>query len=230
MCASPGKKRTLGSDEAVSAEAARTALPDGVPASWEYSLSLYRDLSVLRLILKIFFFICLGMGVFLALLQAFDGPGGWRGVPDAVLPMGLVFGILAGISVLGYFLYALIMGGSYDMLFTMDGEKVVHSQHPRQFERYRRLAFLMIFLSLFQKGGSRYRMAGTGLATASRQSMTSDFARVKSIEADPAHEVIHLLCGPSRNRIYVPASQYEAVLGHIRACCPKASFFQTAPR
>ncbi|MBO4311853.1 MAG: hypothetical protein IKX79_02300 [Desulfovibrionaceae bacterium] len=190
---------------------------------WQYDLSLFKDLSIFWLILKIFFFISMGIGLFMFVLTLFEGLPSRDELPFLLLfPLGL-FGLMAALLVLGYLVYALIMGGHYSMAFAMDGQKITHSQLASQFKRYQKAASALTVLAALSKNPTA---AGIGLSTGSRQSMTSHFKDVKAIEAEPKKDLIHLTAGASHNRIYVPAESYAFVLEYVREHCAKAAFSQ----
>ena len=97
---------------------------------WVYEKDLYHDLSVLFLVIKIFGAISVFMGFFILVLD--------RDVKAALFLTGTMFLVMAVLSVIGYFVYALMMGGSYCVTFTMDERGVEHAQHANRWRRLRR--------------------------------------------------------------------------------------------
>ncbi|MBQ8699539.1 MAG: hypothetical protein IJ521_11185, partial [Schwartzia sp.] len=65
-------------------------------------------------------------------------------------------------------------------------------------------------------------LAGMGLANRGRNAMESNFAEVKSIVQDRAHDLIKVRSGFEFNQIYASPAQYDFVLAHIASHCPAA--------
>ena len=172
---------------------------------WVYEKNLYRDLSVLFLILKIFGAICLFMGLFILVLD--------RDVKAFVTMTGVMFLIMAVLSVIGYLVYALMMGGSYCVSFTMDEKGVEHAQHEKQVKKARLIAELTVLAGLMARSPS---VAGTGLMVRTR--MYSEFRKVRYLSLDRKKNTIHV----DGNEVYAPAEDLDTVWEFIRTRCPKA--------
>ena len=109
---------------------------------WTYELNLYRNPTVLITVLKV---LGLSMGLvwlFVVLVSMGDRGFWW----DGFLPETKVFAlVMLGFVVLGavsYYLYALIQGGRYCVLFEMDEQGVKHTQLARQFRKSQVVAAL----------------------------------------------------------------------------------------
>ena len=55
-------------------------------------------------------------------------------------PALLMLGVMTGLTILGYIVYVLMVGGKYIVLFEMDEEGVTHTQQPKQFTKAKALA------------------------------------------------------------------------------------------
>lgn len=203
------------------AQAATERLSPGIPKGadgkyhWACELNLWKNPTLLFMLWKIFCGIFIGLYLFLILLDA-----GRYGLMNAIediglLPIWLLLGMLAFTS-LGYAVYALIMGGTYCVLFEMDESGVKHTQLPRQFKKAQVIGLLGALLGA---ATGNFTTMGTGILTASRQSMHTDFAGAKRIIAHEKRGVIKLNGTFTRNQVYTEAADFDAVLAYIRARC-----------
>ena len=172
---------------------------------WVYEKDLYRDLSVLFLILKIFGAISVFMGFFILVLD--------RDVKAALFLTGTMFMVMAVLSVIGYFVYALMMDGSYCVTFTMDERGVEHAQHANQVEKATAISRLTVLAGALSRNPTA---AGIGLEVRTR--MYSEFRRVRYLSIDRRHNTVHV----DGNEVYTPAEDLDIVWEFIRARCPRA--------
>ena len=183
---------------------------DGI-LRWVYEFSLYRNPTILVLVWKIFFFIFLGLYLFLILLEIGDGIG------EALADLTPVFlGLIGGmfvLSTIAYYLYALMMGGKYCVLFEMDEKGVKHTQMPRQFKKAQILGNLLL---LAGAATGNVGAAGQGLLVGSKQSTYSKFKQVRSIKPDRKHRVIKVNSTDLvHNQVYAEAADFDFVLNYI---------------
>ena len=172
---------------------------------WVYEKDLYRDLSVLFLILKIFGAISIFMGVFILVLD--------RDVKAALFLTGVMFLVMAVLSVMGYFVYTLMMGGSYCVTFTMDERGVENAQHAKQVEKATAISRLTVLAGALSGNPTA---AGIGLEVRTR--MYSEFRRVRFLSLDRRHNTVHV----DGNEVYAPEEDLEIVWEFISARCPRA--------
>ncbi|NCA99708.1 MAG: hypothetical protein EOM08_08465 [Clostridia bacterium] len=183
---------------------------DGV-LRWVYEFSLYRNPTILILVWRIFFFIFLGMYLFLVLLEIGDGFGeALAGLTPVFL--GLIGGMFV-LSTISYYLYAMVMGGKYCVLFEMDEKGVKHTQMPRQFKKAQILGHLLL---LAGAATGNVGAAGQGLLVGSKQSTYSKFKQVKAIKPDRKHQVIKVNSSDLvHNQVYAEAADFDFVLKYI---------------
>jgi len=172
---------------------------------WVYEKDLYHDLSVLFLVIKIFGAISVFMGFFILVLD--------RDVKAALFLTGTMFLVMAVLSVIGYFVYALMMGGSYCVTFTMDERGVEHAQHAKQVEKATAISRLTILAGALSGNPTA---AGIGLEVRTR--MYSEFRRVRFLSLDRRHNTVHV----DGNEVYAPAEDLDIIWEFIRARCPRA--------
>lgn len=187
---------------------------DGV-YRWVYELSLFKNPTILFMLWKIFGGIFAGIYLFVFILQAAD-----FGLEQALEDMGLFpVWFLLGMVVLtslSYAVYALIMGGSYCVLFEMDDEGVKHTQLSKQFKKAQVIGKIGFWMGL---AAGNLSMAGQGLITASRQSMHTSFSSVKRIVPLKRRGVIKLNETLHRNHVYAEMEDFDAVFRYIGLRC-----------
>ena len=114
----------------------------------------------------------------------------------------------------GYFIYALIMGFSYYVMFDMDDEGVTHIQMPKQFKKAQAMGWIEFVAGMIAK---KPGVAGAGLLSASKQSMSSDWNKVKSIEIFRRRGVIKVNSFLNYNQVYAEPEDFEFVENFIRS-------------
>ncbi len=191
--------------------------PDG-KYRWYHELNMWRNPSILFLVMKIFFYILLGMFIFFSIIILISGEG-W----DSVLGIGkltlVVAGIFAVIIPLGYALLALIYGGKYMVLFEMDEKGVLHQQIETQAKKARTLGWLTALVSLLARRPSGM---GAGMLAASRTSSYSTFENVTSVKAYPSRQLIKVNEPLFKNQVYVEdPDDFDFVYKYICAHCKK---------
>lgn len=186
---------------------------DGV-YRWAYELNLYKNFTILFLIWKIFGFILLGLWFFMVLLEVIDDNlslDNFIELTGGLMIFSLGFGILC---LLGYLLYALIMGGKYCVLFEMDDRGVHHIQMDTQIKKVEAISILT---KLAGAMAGRPGVVGTGMLAGARTSMYTAFADVRSVESFPGRDLIKVNELLNKNQVYAEKEDYDFVLKFIRA-------------
>ena len=93
--------------------------PDG-KYRWIYEMSLFRNPSLFVTVWKVFFFVCIGLFVMMALIQAFEGDLDGEAALNLLGVCGIVLGVMTALVVISFLIYAAIMGGKYIAMFEMD--------------------------------------------------------------------------------------------------------------
>lgn len=171
---------------------------------WRYDVGLFKNFDIFRLVWKVLFFPFLGIFgiVFFADLLHF-------GFEKETIKNNALFlcYVLIGITVLsliGYLLYAAIMGGSYCIIFEMDESGINHKQLPSQAKKAKKLARTTV-----AAGAAAGSLSAMGVgAGAARTEMYTAFSRVKKVKYAPKKHVIYLHCTLSHNRVYVAEPDY----------------------
>ena len=136
---------------------------------------------------------------------------------DSFLDFGGKFAlILLGFEAfvaLGYFIYAAIMGFSYYVIFEMDEKGVTHTQMPKQFKKAQAISLIESFMGLLANNPS---IVGGGLLAATKQSMYSQWDKVKSIEVFVKRGVIKVNSTLNYNQVYAEDEDFDFVKDYIK--------------
>ncbi|MBQ7689458.1 MAG: hypothetical protein IJT27_09610 [Clostridia bacterium] len=187
--------------------------------SWTYEMPLLKNPGIFLLVAKVLFGTILGMGLVIMLPVMLISDGfhlatfaGW------LKTLGIVCGIFAVLLILGYLLYAAIMGGKYVVDFTMDDKTLVHAQTPAQAKKAKQIGTAAVVLGILSK---RPTTAGIGL-TSQRSVSTTEFDRVKAVTVNRRTHTIKLR-GGGANEVYANGDDFELVADRIRARVPESA-------
>lgn len=192
--------------------------PDG-KYRWIYEMSLFKNPIVFFLIWKIFFFIVLGIGVFVNLVDIASNGFNSENFLGTLRIFGIVFLAMTGLVAVSYLIYAASMGGKYIVIFEMDECGINHKQLPKQAEKARRLGFTAASAGF---AAGRSGAVGAGLAASARTEMYSEFARVKKIKSYPKRNLIKVSNTLSHNQVYAADVDFAFVEEYIRKRCGSA--------
>lgn len=185
---------------------------------WVYELSMFRNPIILFVIWRIFSAVSVGIWLFVMALEASDGDLDMR---NGIILTGTFLLFLVGtlvLSTVAYLVYALIMGGSYCVLFEMDEQGVVHRQLARQAKKAEALAAINVLVGMATANATQ---AGIGILSA-KSELASTFAKVRSIRALRRRNTIKVNEPFAKNQIYCEDADFDFVLDHIAQRCPHA--------
>ena len=180
---------------------------------WIHALNLYRNPSIYLLVWKIFFFIFLAVFSVVLISDAANW-GAAKLLEDLRFLACFLIGMTA-LTGLGYLLYALIMGGSYRVIFETDEQGVNHRQMPAQAKKARalgRAAFLA------GTAGGSFGAMSAGMS-AQRTEMYTEFARVRKLKCYPRRGLIKLNERLSHNQVYAAPEDFPFVADFILQHC-----------
>ena len=192
--------------------------PDG-KYRWIYEMSLFKNPTVIVMIWKIFFFVILGVFLFMLVLdlinEDLDG--------ERLIGTLSFFGIfLIGMTVIvgiSYLIYAAVMGGKYIVMFEMDEKGVNHMQLPKQAKKAEALAMMTALIGLM----SNNHAAVAAGVNASGTSMYTAFSSVRSVRALPRRNLIKVNERLYHNQVYAAAQDYDFVLNFICIHTPETA-------
>ena len=185
---------------------------------WVYEMSLFRNPTVLFLLLKIFS--CIILGIFAVVTVADSGGGDfwWDGFLSNLRIFGIVFAGMVALVGVSYLIYAAIMGGKYIVEFEMDENGVNHRQVEKQAKKARKIGAAAAIIGA---ASGRPGAVGAGIA-ATRTEMYSEFAKVRRIKAYPRRGMLKVNAPLNHNQVYALPEDFEFVRGFIASRCPNA--------
>lgn len=181
---------------------------------WYYEFKLMKNPTILKLLLKIFFWIDFGIWAMLVVVDLLGGRMDWKNfvnISKTFLLMYVIFVVLVCIS---YFIYALIQGFKYCVMFEMDDKGVTHTQMPKQFKKAQAIGFLTMLMGA---AAGKPGVVGTGMLAASKSSMSSSWSNVKSVEIIRKRNVIKVNERLNRNQVYAEDVDFQFVADYIKA-------------
>ena len=185
---------------------------------WVYEMSLLKNPTFFVLVWKIFFFIILGIFVFITLIDLFSGDMDSERFLDTLKAFGCFILGMTVVSVLGYLLYAAVMGGKYIVMFEMDERGILHKQLPKQATKARAIGMITAMLGA-ASGSFGAVSAGWG---AQRTSMYSEFARVRKVIPYSNRNLIKVNERFGHNQVYVSNESFDFVLKYITERVPNS--------
>ena len=182
---------------------------------WVYEMNLFKDLWVFWTILKIFGGIILGGMLIFLVIEIFGGHD-----YEGVLKMGLIMGaIFLGLSILGYLLYAAMMGGKYCVVFTMDNEGILHEQQAKQAKKASVIGDLLV---LAGAATGNLTTVGIGMTHGNRSAMHTTFKGTKKLTSIKRSRTIKLDSPMDHNRVWCEDEDFDFVWNYIAARCQGA--------
>lgn len=181
---------------------------------WSYKFNMLKNPSILLILWKMFFWIFIGIFTMITLFDVFDGYYTFEKFLEFWKFAFLFILAMEAFMAFGYFIYALIMGFSYYVMFDMDDEGVVHTQMPKQFKKAQAMGWIAFIAGMVAK---KPGVAGAGMLAASKQSMSSEWSKVKSIEIFRRRGVIKVNSLLNYNQVYAEPEDFEFVENFIKS-------------
>ncbi len=182
---------------------------------WVYEVNLFKDFWVLGYMYKIFGGIILGMGVIYFIIQLF-GDHEYRFVLEMV---GIMCGIFLVLGLIGYLVYAAIMGGKYCVVYTMDDKGILSEQQPKQAKKANIIADLLVLAGALS---GNLTTVGMGLSSARKTSMHTTFAGTKKLKGVARRGLIKMDSLFSHDRTYCEQEDFNFVWNYVKSRCEGA--------
>ena len=186
---------------------------------WIHEVNMFKNPSILFDVWKVLGITMLIVIVIVGFILVISGDldvDGMLGMGKAML---ITAAIMAVLSIIGYLVYALIAGGKYIVLFTLDEKEVVHQQMPRSAKKGQIIGDLAILAGL---ATGRIGTIGTGMLAKSRTSMTTTLSDVKRLTPCPRMNMIKVNETLSKNRVYVCKEDFFLVYNFLCEHCMNA--------
>lgn len=186
---------------------------------WRFEVNMYTNYSILIDVYKAMGVTVVITGFIVFLIVACAGGLSVDGLLGSLQTMLVVGGIFLVLCPLGYLLYALFMGGKYEMLFTMDEREVVHQQSAKATKKAQKIGMLT---SLAGAAARRPGVVGAGMMSASRTTMTTTLTDVRRLIPCRRQHLIKVNERLSKNRVYVSDEDFDFVYQYLCEHCPNA--------
>ena len=185
---------------------------------WVYELDLYTTTAIIKEVWRV---LLISLVIVLALMLIFsiiegDLTEGLRFIGEMA---AVLFGIFLVLSIVGYLLFAYIIGGKYCVVFEMDEEGINHIQHQKHVKKSELIGAITALAGL---AGGNLTTVGTGVLAAARTSMLTYFDDVKELEILPKEHLIRVNETLSRNQVYADDEDFAFVANYIKARCRNA--------
>ena len=186
---------------------------------WTYEMSLFKNPTIFLTVAK-------ALGITVAVTALLIGIISWIAdgfSAESLLFAGKLFLILAGIFavllILGYLIYAAVMGGRFILDFTMDEKVLVCSQSAAQADRAEKIGLAAMLLGLLTHTRGA---VSAGYAASSRTESAVELGTVKKVVTDKKHGVIKLRT-VGWDQVWADGEDFDFVAGWIRRHIPESA-------
>ena len=191
----------------------------GAKYRWTYEMSLFKNPTVFLATAKAMG-ITVAITIFIIGLISLIADGfsadSFRFLGELTL---ILVGIFAVLLVLGYLLYAAIMGGYYVVNFTMDEKTVVLSQSAKQAKKAENIGIAAMIMGAITRNRGA---VSAGYNSAIRSTTTTEFSHVKKVVADKKHSVIKLRT-IGWDHVYADGADFDFAADWIRSHIPEGA-------
>ena len=194
-----------------------TMCPDG-KYRWVYELDMYKSTAIIKELWRVLLISGAIVLAFLFIINIMDNDL-METLRFVAQTAGILFGIFVVLSIVGYLLFAYIIGGKYCVVFEMDEEGINHKQHQKHVKKSELIGAITALAGI---AGGRIGTVGTGMLAAARTSMLTYFDDVKELEILPKEHLIRLNETLSRNQVYAEDEDFKFVADYIKARCRNA--------
>ena len=185
---------------------------------WVYELDLYTTTAIIKEVWRV---LLISLVIVLALMLIFSIIEGdlTEGLSFIGEMAAILFGIFLVLSVVGYLVFAFIIGGKYCALFEMSEEGINNAAQEKHVKKAELIGLITAIAGI---AGGRPGVVGTGILGATRTSMYTSFDEVKELEILPKEHLIRLNETLSRNQVYAEDEDFAFVASYIKARCRNA--------
>ena len=185
---------------------------------WMYKFDMLKNPVILLTTWKVIgmaFFIVFIIANAIGLIGGDLDPKAVLGTAKALLIVTLV---LCFIGIFAYLYIAKLYGWRYLVVFEMDENGITHRQMKSQFDKAKAT---LTFIALVGAAAGSLSAAAAGINAATRDSLSTDFAKVKKVKLSKYHNTIYVNAPFSHNQIYVAKEDLDFVLDYILARVPE---------
>ena len=185
---------------------------------WVYELDMYKSQAIIKEVWRAILIAMVIVLAFMFVINIMDSDL-METLEFLVQAAVVMLGVFLVLSVIGYLVFACIVGGKYCVVFEMDDGGVNHKQHEKHVKKAQLAGAIT---TLAGAAGGSLNTAGTGVLAAARTSMYTDFDAVKELEILPKQHMIGLNETLNRNQVYAEEEDFTFVADYIKARCRNA--------
>ncbi len=194
-----------------------TMCPDG-KYRWVYELDMYKSSAIIKEVWRVFLISGMIVIAFVFAMNIMDN-GLMETLQFVAQTAAILFGIFLVLSIIGYLVFAFIIGGKYCVVFEMDEEGINHKQHQKHVKKSELIGAITALAGI---AGGNLSTVGTGVLAAARTSMLTYFDDVKELEILPKEHLIRMNETLSRNQVYAEDEDLKFVADYVKARCRNA--------
>ena len=185
---------------------------------WVYEMNMLKNPTIFLTVLKVMM-ISLGIVWLFGLIVAlFQGDLDLQYFLFWLKLMGILFGVLIALTVVGILITAAILG-KYVVLFEMDEKQVTHIQLPRQVKKAEVIGLITVLVGMAAKNPTTM---GTGMLAAAKTKSTSEFVNVRRVKGRRRLNLIKVNQLFNKNQVYVADEDFDFVYDYIKSRCINA--------
>ncbi len=185
---------------------------------WIHEYNMYKNPTILFTVYRVMFMSVAIVAILIFFFSLISGNVEWPPFKNfnwdnskyGIIVMGFFLFVLPPIA---YLIVAKIYGGKYMVLFEMDDESITFHQMEQTFQKSQAISWVTGFLGA---ASGNLTLTGTSIVNATRQSMRSEYSRVRRIVPIKRREVIKVNHRFLHNQIYVPKEDFDFVLNFLR--------------
>ena len=187
-------------------------LPEGIflgedgKYRWVYEVDLWKNNVIAESLIKVMLFTIFVILVPILLITGTDLLSLLMLIPVFLMGAALLVFI-------GYALTAMMNGGKYCAVFTMDEEKIIHAQSKKQVDKGRIMAVI---------SAVAFHDPSTGISLLASEKFATCYRDVKSIRSEPSKNLIRVNETLVKNQVYAYPHQFQFIEEHIVSRCPHA--------
>ena len=194
-----------------------TMCPDG-KYRWVYELDMYKSSAIIKEVWRVFLISVMIVAAFVFVMNIRDN-GLMEALQFVVQTAAILLGIFLVLSIIGYLVFAFMIGGKYCVVFEMDEEGINHKQHQKHVKKAELIGAITALAGM---AGGNLSTVGTGVLAAAWTSMLTYFDDVKELEILPKERLIRVNETLSRNQVYAEDEDFAFVASYIQARCRNA--------
>lgn len=179
---------------------------------WSYKVNLFKNPTILFTLFKIFGGIILAMTLISFIIELFDG----HNYIATLEFSGIMLALMGSLCLIGYFIYACIMGFNYNVTFIMDEKGILHQQESSQAKKANKVAEITTIAGALT---GNMTVTGIGMSSARRTSMYTSFEGVKKLTSIKRRNLIKMDSLLDHNQIYCNIEDFDFIWNYIKEKC-----------